>query len=362
MNRKVSLVIGTLIIAAMVIAIPIVGNEGEHVDVTLESLEARLLDASIDVQKAEEVLSQAKSKWDNAEADKAKGGSSIIETDKNKKYYPLEGEMDYEFATWELESTQESIVVDGIKDYFDYLFVVEEIKVQQNKVTRLEKALDAVNKKIELGTATLSNKTAADLELQKASLALTELIHKRDQLFLDLNLLMNQDLDTTLVIQDVEVPFEEYTLESLDDHIEYVLVTNGDLEKLNYQLELSEIEKDIYDDRNSSDQYDSNLRTVRAAITDYEYQIEEKKLSLEYDVRSKYNNLLSSYDAFVIDELELENLQLELDIMTKRFEVGLQTQSDVDLAQENLDFAKLDYEKAKLDYYVAVQEYKNFID
>lgn len=271
--------------------------------------------------------------------------------------------MDYEFATWELETTNEDIILDGKKLYFDYLFLNDEIVLQQSKVTRLEAELAKVNKKIELGSATVTERTGgAELDVQKASFKLQELINDKDILFLDLNLLFNYDLDTSLVIADVEVPFDEYALESLDDHIEYVGVTNGDLEKLEYQLELAEIEKDIYDDHNGSDKYDSNISALRSTISDLEYDIADKKLSLEYDVRSKYNAILNSYDSFRIDELELENLQLTLDVVTKRFEVGLETKSSVDLAKENLDFAKLDYEKSKLDYYVSVEEYKNFIE
>lgn len=229
--------IGVLAIISTIIAIPIVGNESTHTDVTLESLELRLTNENIDVKKATAQLSLAKSQWDNAIADKAKSGSSVIETDKNRKYYPLDGEMDYEFATWELETTNEDIILDGKKLYFDYLFLNDEIVLQQSKVTRLEAELAKVNKKIELGSATVTERTGAELDVQKASFKLQELINDKDILFLDLNLLFNYDLDTSLVIADVEVPFDEYALESLDDHIEYVGVTNGDLEKLEGEFE-----------------------------------------------------------------------------------------------------------------------------
>ncbi len=67
--------------------------------------------------------------------------------------------MDYEFATWELETTNEDIILDGKKLYFDYLFLNDEIVLQQSKVTRLEAELAKVNKKIELGSATVTERT-----------------------------------------------------------------------------------------------------------------------------------------------------------------------------------------------------------
>ncbi len=82
MNKKIWMMIGVLAIISTIIAIPIVGNESTHTDVTLESLELRLTNENIDVKKATAQLSLAKSQWDNAIADKAKSVRRLLKQTK----------------------------------------------------------------------------------------------------------------------------------------------------------------------------------------------------------------------------------------------------------------------------------------
>ncbi|GAA0179268.1 hypothetical protein SH2C18_21670 [Clostridium sediminicola] len=173
---------------------------------------------------------------------------------------------------------------------------------------------------------------------------------------------MNYDLDTPLEVQAIKVPFEKYTTKSLDDQVDYVLANNGELVKLQNQSNLASIELDIYEDYNSSGKYDSNISKANQNITNLVYDILDKRGSLEYEVRSQYNNLLNSYDALSIKELEISNLAITLNTTEKRYEVGLESKNNLALAKENLAFAQLELDKAKLDYYVAVETYKNFVD
>lgn len=363
MNRKriISSIAVIAVIASLVVALPIVGTESNHKNETLLTIEVNIMNNNLDIRRAKDDYSIAEYKDKEAEDNKG-SGSGTIEWKKSNDYYPVEAEMNLDYAKWSLNELRQTKVLEGVELFYDYKYLQDEIVLVQNKLERLEKVLSEVNTKIELGTATLNDRTTAELDIKKVEYDLQVLINDRDRLFLDMNVLMGNDLDTELVFEYEPLSVEEYTSESVDADVANVLETNGDLVKLGEQGDLASIELKIYRDSNSGGKYDSTITSKKVTVTNLNNDYKDKKQSLEYDVRSKYNELLNSYDSFVIKELEIENLQLTLDVVTKRHSVGLETQSAVDAAQENLDFAQLAYDKAELDYYVAVESYKNFID
>lgn len=360
-RRIIKTVASLTLVASLVIALPIMGTEGNQKNETLATIEKTILEKNLDVLSAKDTLMIAEYKED--EADEREGtGASTTAIAMNNDYYPKEADMNVAYAIWSLENVQESKVLEGKELFYDYKYLQDEIKLQQGKIERLKRTLSQVETKIGLGTATVSAKTTAELDIQRAEYDMQVLVNDRERIFLDLNRLMGYDFDTQLVFDDTPLVVEKYVSDNLQEDIDYVLEHNGDLIKLSYEKDLASIDRRIYVDANGDEDNDATLTSKSESITNLAADLKSEIQSTEYEVRSKYNALLNSYDAFVIKELEQKNLQMTLDIKTKRFNVGMETQSSVDLAQENLDFAKLSYEKAKLDYYVAVESYKNFIN
>ncbi len=361
-NRKSLAAFMVLAIAGTLIALPTMGSDSEHETLSIESIEAKILNDNVAVQRAELDFEMKQDELVEAEDNKSDSGSSTVETHKNRRYYTQQAEMNLYVSEKSLESIKQTELLRGVNLYYDYLLIVKEIDIQNATMLRLNDELAAVNKKIELGVTTLNTRTTKELEVSKANYALTQLQNSKETLFLDMNLALQQDLETVLVIEDVAMPFEKYMDADLESDLEFVLVTNKDLWKLEKQDALDVIELDIYEDNNSRDIYDSSISRLKATLKQNQLEIADKKLGLEYDLRSNYNAVLNKYDAVVITELELDNAKMALDTTTKRFEVGFETKNTVNAAQETLDTAELALLQSKLDYYVAVESYKDFIN
>ena len=324
MNKKhiIRWIIAVAAITTIAVALPIVGSESDHKNVTLESIETRILGNNLEVVRVNENVMIAEYKFDEAEDNMYDGGTAI-ESRKKVDFYPIEAQMNLDFAIWTQSNTKESVVLDGINQYYTYQLLLEEITLENNKIKRLEEALETVNLKIDLGNATINDRTSATLAIEQEKFTMQKLINDRDRLFLDLNVLMKYDLDTQLVLEKVTVPFEIYATENVGEDVTLLLATNGDLAKLEDQLNLARIELKIYNAKNTSGSYDTTIISIKEAVSKYNLDIKDKKLSLEYDVRSKYNAVLSAYDSVLIKELELEDLQLTLDINTNTGEIDL---------------------------------------
>lgn len=350
-----------LAIATTMIALPILGSESDYEKVSLSSLETRILGNNLEIVRANENAMIAVYKKEKADAAKDKGGSTTITYEMNKKYYPIEADMNVNYTKWVADTTKATKVTEGIGQYFTYQYLVDEITLQNAKIQRLKKELELIKTKIKLGKATVTAQTRAELTINQEQYTLQKLVNDKDRLFLDLNVLMNYDLDTPLVFEPMTLPFERYKIEDINSSISHFLDTNGDLIKLGVQGSLESIKLKIYTDMNSSGNYDSEILSLKESLSDNNMDIKDKKLDLEYQVRSKYNNLLNTYDAFTIKELEIANLEITLKTVKSRQMLGLETDSSVLLARENLSFAKLAFDRAKLDYYMAVESFKNYI-
>lgn len=344
------------------IALPTIGAAGDPENLTLTSIEADIVADNIAIKRAELAVDLQEEEVRVAKNDKIKAEGASLAIDMINRYNVRYAEMMLYIAEKDLEDTIESETLSAIESYYDYLLLTKEINNQNTEIIRLNEELAAVNKRIELGTATINSRTTKELEIATADYALSQLKEDKESLFLDLNLMLQQDLETILVIEEVNVPFEVYETEDILEDIAEVQETNQGIWQLEKQLDLDEIEIDILDKRNFSKQYSDQIDALENNVKQGRLDISDKKLSLEYDVRSQYNGLLNDYDSVKINELELDNLKITLGNLSKRYEVGFETENTVKVAEENVATAELELLQAKLDYYVAVETYKNFIN
>jgi len=358
LKRRVQSVVALVLIAAVVV-LPVIGEESTAKDITLASIESRILSNNLDIIRANENAMIAGYKKEKVEA-KKNTGSTSIDSEMNNKYYPVEAQMNYEYEIWNALKTQRSTLLEGKKAVMSYNLLVKEIALQNAKLIRLNNELALTKKQIALGKLKGTAQTTAELTIKKETFALQQLMNKRESAYLDLNALLNYDLESTLNIETIQIPFEKYTEEDLNARIDDLLKTQADLKKMKTEETLLSTKLTIYTNNNSQNKYDDTIIGIKEDLSAKTFDIRDKQLDVEYQVRSRYNGLLNSYDAVLIKELEVTNSELSYNTLVKRKEVGMETASAVNLAKENLDYAKFSLEQAKLDYFIAVEEYKNY--
>lgn len=354
--------LAALMIVGGLLALPALGDESTHKDLTVVTIETAILNDNVAVKRAELDVQLKKDEEATAISQKDDIATTRVETDKNRLYYPKEKAMKLHISEVALQDTKQAEVLKGTELYYNYLLLVKEITNQNNTVVRLKEELAAINKRIELGTATVNERTTKELAIAKANYALDGLQDKKANLFLDLNLSLQQDLATVLVLEKVKIPFEALPEIDLASDLEYVLATNLKLWEMVKQDELDAILLDIYENNNSNNANSTNIVKMQSKLEQNKLNIANKKLGVEYDLRSKHNTLLNKYDAVEIKTLELDNANIALKTTTKRYEVGFETENTLKAAKEKVAAAEHALDKAKLDYYLALEGYRYYID
>lgn len=356
-----SKVLGLLSICVVVIliALPIIGEETNANNVTLESLESRLLSNNLEIIRGNENAMIAGYKKEKVDA-KNGTGSTQVDYEMNTKYYPIEAKMNLEFATWDAVRIQRDVILKGKELYMQYNLLIQEIGLQNAKLIRLNSDLETTKKQIALGKVKASAQTSAELTIKKENFALEQLMQQRNEIYLDLNALLHYELDSPLDIKTLDIPYEKYVDENMDDTIKSLLEDQGELKKLRQLESLASIKLSIYTNNNSDGKYDSDIISIKEDLSSKNFDVKDKELDVEYQVRSKYNTILNKYDAIQIKELEVDNAKLTYDNLVKRQSLGLEVASTINAAKETLDYAKFAVEQAKLEYYSAIEAYKNY--
>lgn len=351
------------LILVSIFVVPVLGKSGKSEDskIDLNVIHNNIINKNVEFQRYKERVKIADYKLDKAEYQIGQVGSSWVETNKRREYYPKEAKMNLDYAKWQKTKKEQELVLKGEKFYFDYLLLEEEILLEEEKINRLKNSLEDIQKKIALGLETKSALSDIELIIEKEKLILKNLTNEKEKISMELNVLMNLDMNKQLDVVVVGIPSEEYIADDLENLIEKALTENGEIAKIDVEHSLAYMEKDIYQQHDYKNEYEDKIISLKEKVVEKRYDFEDEKVNAEYEIRSKYNTFLNSKDELTIKVLQIQNLEVDLEVAKKRFDVGFITKDVVEELQEQIGFQKLNLKKAKLSYYIAMEEFKNLL-
>lgn len=360
---KIKWMSGVLLIVLSIVAmLSSFAIEDHHETITLEIIEDRIVNYNNEVLRASEVIKNTEYKLYQANEDKYNVSTSDVETRKNLSYYPKLFKMNLLDDEWKKEILIENKYLEALDLYYSYQIMLEELIYRNNIVDRLKEELELVDMKIVEGSYLPIERMGIEVDIANEEFSIQKLVNERERLFLDLNVVLGYDLDTPLVIEGTDLSTKAYFVDNIEDHIEYVLVTDESLEKLLISYDLMQIELEIFEDFNDENRYDDYISKLKMDIELTEYDIKNLKSSLEYDVRKKYNDVLNAYDLLTIKEIMLENSRLDFEVVSTKYEADLVNHVLLLKEKEKHLLSEINYKEAVYDYILVVEGYKNLIE
>ncbi len=347
-----------LILFGSLIIVPIFGKSRVNTTLDIETLKLAVLKDNVSLKKYDESIRVAEFKLKKAEDEEDEGGSSTLEYLKKSDYYPKEAEMLLDYAKWSRIKKEQELKLDSEKYYYTYLLLEDEINLQEEKIKRIENNLEDTKKRVTLGLDKRSILMQLENKIDNETFVLNELINEKDKAGMEINVLMNKPMNTEFELKSSDIPFKVYKVDDINTKISETLEDHGELNKMIIEKSLIYIESKLYRELDSGDD-EKKITDLNEDGVEKECDIEDKKVSIEYDIRSSYNKLLNAYDSITIQEVAIKDLKIDEDAARKRLEVGLVTKSSVDELEETIAFKELELKQAKLDYYIAVQSFKN---
>ncbi|MDN5352790.1 MAG: hypothetical protein PWQ12_1711 [Clostridiales bacterium] len=359
MNRRH--LTGMVLAAALLVgSVPVPSSASDRA-LTLAQAQEIALSGNLAIKQAEENASVADYKLEYAYDDVGSVGTDAVETAKHKEYYEKEAEYGSDFAYWALEQTKREQALLVATSYMNLVHLDREALYQKQVVSDLEAQLSRVEKSIEAGKAVPSEKEKVLLEIEKAKNIVSQIDHQTAEEKRQFNQLLGQDLTASVVVQAMDIPLEAISVDDMQALIDNQIERNGDLERIHDDKALLSIELDVYESLNYLGEYDRTIVSIKEGITQKRHEYDMYRLQMDYDIRSEYNDLQNAYDACLIQELTVANLQIDYDTALKKKEIGLLTAEAVDGYAEKLERAKLDSESLKITYYVLAEDFSNYM-
>ena len=183
---------------------------------------------------------------------------------------------------------------------------------------------------------------------------------------------MGTNVDADLNLKFEEVPYNEFTVDDIDNLADSMSKGYYSILSKNRELALDQKEKDIASSYDSGENqlaraaypntdYKSYAETLGDTITNLQYALGDEGLSINAKVRTDYNNILNLSSNVLSRKLDYEEAQILLNSEKAKLKVGMSTQSSCDAAEEKLQSAACEYNKAKLDYFISVEKFKYYV-
>lgn len=320
------------------------------------------LDNNMDLDKLFENNKTAKLDYEEALDVKYKEGDTELETAKRQDLYPMKTEKAVKDSENEISEKKKSLEVDVEEKYFSILIQDEFINLQNYKVETLYKQLENKNKQVEQGTMETTSTMTEELNLEVGKSELLKLQREKQNLLMNLKSIMGKNLNDNIVLSSEEIPVTELKLKNLDDTIKQKVQDSYEVVSLEKNKELLQKEKEVTNDNNTEELYDDQIKTLDNNITQANYDIKSKQISIEYKLRSDYNNLLNLKDAIEIKKLDYEKNKKLWELSSKKEEVGINTAIETRQAKEAMDNSGILLKQAQFKYYIAVRKFNNLIN
>jgi len=373
-KNKIAKKISLLIIAALVIAAGAATVFGASNNVTgtvdLNDL-IRLTTSNNSELNLFEQKIKVKEKW-YRDSLKDKDGESAYEEDIRKYVTPFRRDLEIKDLEWQRSRKQDEVVLNTTKMYYAILNKDAMIENQKKRIERLKKVLENKKKRIEAGIDAEYTIIEDEANLKEAEVILKQLQNEEQNLRMELNINIGNEVTQKLDFKKVEIPYNEYNLDDINKVISTKLEKSYTIKKLIEEQKIDIKEKDIVEDYVDDDaseleklasiDYEARVEELEDELLTLKYDIEDEKKNIEAKIRTDYNNILNLQNEVLMKKLTYENANINLKAEEAKYKAGKSTQMNVDIAKENVDSALYEYNTAKLNYYIAVEEFKNYIE
>ncbi|MCR4436281.1 MAG: TolC family protein [Clostridiales bacterium] len=315
------------------------------------------------IKVAQRRVAEAKARSEYAAQNFTSPYDQTLEHKKEQLLYPLQRQAELEQLQWEKDDKTRRLKLDITRLYYQILLKQQQIEKQSAAVERAKNEYQAQKKKVELGTAADSTLLPLEIAQEQAVAKINTLQKDKDKLVMDMNNTAGFSLDQPLTLKQADLPEADLGTPDLDKIIAGLLSSKYSLKKIQNDKAVTEQERWLTASFNTSGSpNDSAVNALDDKLLNAGYDLRDEKINIEYKVRSDYNTVQNLKDDITIKKLEYDKAVKLADTAKLRYDLGLVSALDYQKAQGDVDDAWTAYQQARLDYYMAVQEFKDYIE
>lgn len=253
---------------------------------------------------------------------------------------------------------EENVKFNITASYYGALQAKENVTIQEMTLTNIEKNHDLVKKQEELGTSSKSDVYFSEIALNEGKINLENARKAYKESIRNLNMVMNIPLDTDLNLTST-FKLDKFDA-NLEADIEKAYGTRFDMIQLNNNYKIAKLDFDTNAGVYTPNTY--NYMYKERTVKKIETILSDSKQGVEFDIRNKYDEIVSSQKQIELAKANVEKATEGLRLKELAHKLNSNTALEVKEAIVQLNQANLALSGAISNYNLKVLEYNQAVN
>lgn len=255
------------------------------------------------------------------------------------------------------EKSIEDIKYNATRAYYGVMSAKGALDAATDNLDNTKRSLEIVSKKYELGVVSKSDLIIAQLSLDEAVSAMENAQNAYQNAVMGLNLVMSYPLQTELVLTS---PYSMAKFSAnIEEDIKAAFEKRLDVKNAQHGAQLAQLDFEANKIVYTPNTY--VYRVKELALKKAQKALESMKLSVEFGIRGKYNDISTNLRNIDLKKAKLEKAREQLRLTELSYDVGYKTILDVRQARNILYYAQIDYDGEIAAYSLSVLDYNKAV-
>ncbi len=242
--------------------------------------------------------------------------------------------------------------------YYGALQARDYAAVVSSNLENIQRNRDIVKKKFDLGIASKSDLLMAEIALDEAKVNVEKAKEDVEKSLRALNMTLNYPLDTKLALTS-NFKEESFTAD-LSNDVEKAYKDRFDMIQLNHNYDLVKLDFDT-----NSIMYPENTyvyKYKKSSIAKMEQLLHNSKQNVEFDIRNKYDAIVSAKKQIELSKANVERAKEGLRLRELSYNAGMGTLLEVKESANQLYSAEVNLSNSVSSYNLAILEYNKAVN
>ena len=299
--------------------------------------------------------------WDDFD-DNYDTAASRLQASQIKLYNHLKEGKEYHDKYVEQQKKINEITLLGELNYYNYLNTQKNLKNAIDAFNLTKTTLETKKLEHELGKISDINLLEFEKSYNDSFVNQLQASNKYESAKNTFNQSISQAINTEVALNEIDIILPDYEITSTEDTLEILLNNSYQMTALTLELERLEMDRILKGRYSGNSSYYVTLENLDISIKETKEKIDDMKLDLDYQLRTKYNDTISADNSFKSAELALKIEQNNYNVSKIKYENQMISDLDYIKSKQTYDAALNTYFDAKLDAYKSITTFNNFID
>lgn len=261
-------------------------------------------------------------------------------------------ELDYQYKATDLQHQKKekinSLELEVKKSYFECSALKEEIALTNDSLNNLNKRIDMIKKRIELGLGKDNDLSTYTLQKSQIEATLCDLNNQLQQNLLNIKKICYIDINQNIDISQVQNTFEPFDDNDIENKIKNSVEKSYDL---SYKQNLYNLELQKYNE--------SDINSDIIAVKQAEINLSDVKPSREIELWTLYYNLKNLENNVYIEKINYENAINDYNLAKTQYLNGQINSMDLEDIRISMEKQRISYQRSINSYILSKEEFEN---